>query len=120
MGYNHLMAKILELMVSSQVADILGVSRKTVWEWAKDGIIVPAARTTSSRPYLLFDPNEVARMASVLHAAEIAKTERDRIESEQSERRRLERIEQLKTTNPGGVAKAERLKAFEGNEANDE
>ena len=107
------MDNIPELMVTTQVAEILGVTRKTIWEWAKDGIMVPAARTASARPYLLFDQAEVERMASVLHAAGEAQAERDRAEAEQREQRRLARLEQLKTTNPAGLSKAERLNAIE-------
>lgn len=107
------MDNIPELMVTTQVAEILDVSRKTIWLWAQDGIMVPAARTASARPYLLFDPAEVERMASVLHAAGEAQAERERLEAEQREQRRLARLEQLKTTNPAGLSKAERLNAIE-------
>lgn len=113
MSYDVGMDNIPELMVTTQVAEILDVSRKTIWAWAKDGIMVPAARTASKRPYLLFDPAEVERMASVLHAAGEAQAERDRAEAEQREQRRLARLEQLKTANPAGLSKAERLNAIE-------
>lgn len=113
MSYYDGMDNIPELMVTTQVAEILDVSRKTIWAWAKDGIMVPAARTASKRPYLLFEPAEVERMASVLHAAAEAQAERERIEAEQREQRRLARLEQLKTTNPAGLSKAERLNAIE-------
>lgn len=117
MSYYDGMDNIPELMVTTQVAEILDVSRKTIWAWAKDGIMVPAARTASKRPYLLFDPAEVERMASVLHAAAEAQAERERIEAEQREQRRLARLEQLKTTNPAGLSKAERLNAIEDDRA---
>lgn len=113
MGYYVGMDNVPELMVTTQVAEILGVSRKTIWAWAKDGIMVPAARTSSKRPYLLFDVAEVDRMASVLAAAGEAQAERDRAEAEQREQRRLDRLEKLKTTNPAGLSKAERLTAIE-------
>lgn len=113
MGYYVGMDNVPELMVTTQVAEILGVSRKTIWAWAKDGIMVPAARTASKRPYLLFEPAEVDRMASVLAAAAEAQAERDRADAEQRERRRLDRLEKLKTTNPAGLSKAERLTAIE-------
>lgn len=117
MGYYDGMDNIPELMVTTQVAEILGVSRKTIWAWAKDGIMIPTARTASKRPYLLFDPAEVERMASVLHAAAEAQAERDRAEAEQREQRRLARLEKLKTTNPAGLSKAERLNAIEDDRA---
>lgn len=113
MGYYVGMDNVPELMVTTQVAEILGVSRKTIWAWAKDGIMMPAARTASQRPYLLFDAAEVDRMASVLAAAAEAQAERDRAEAEQREQRRLDRLEKLKTTNPAGLSKAERLTAIE-------
>lgn len=117
MGYHEGMDNIPELMVTTQVGEILGVSRKTIWAWAQDGIMVPAARTASRRPYLLFEPAEVERMASVLHAAGMAQAERESLEAEKWEQRRLARLEKLKTTNPAGLSKAERLKAIEDDRA---
>lgn len=117
MGYHDRMKNVPELMVTTQVAEILGVTRKTIWSWAKDGIMIPAAITSSKRPYLLFEPAEVARMADVLRLADEAQAERDRAEAEEWEQRRLERLKQLETDNPAGLSKAERLRAIEDNRA---
>lgn len=117
MSYHDRMKNVPELMVTTQVAELLGVTRKTIWAWAKDGIMIPAAITSSTRPYLLFDAAEVTRMAEVLRLADEAQAERDRAEAEAWEEKRLERLKQLEQSNPAGLSKAERLNAIEENRA---
>lgn len=111
------MEHVPQLMVTTKVAEILGVTRKTIWSWAKDGIMTPAAITQSRRPYLLFAEDEVNRMAGILAEASKAQEIRDAEDEAYREQHRRDRLEQLEQDNPAGLSKAERLKAIEESRA---
>lgn len=64
---------VKELFSAPQVATILGVSRKTVWEWTSDGVMTPSAIAGGDSPYYLFDMGEVTRMAETRRLADETK-----------------------------------------------
>lgn len=54
-----------DYITTSEVCRRLGVSRRTVMTWKKQGLITPSGKVGPGKGMLMWDPNEIAQYAEV-------------------------------------------------------